>query len=46
MNPNNENQDADAAKALIEKWARLHAARTFASVLGFLVLLWACIAAR
>ncbi len=38
--------DADAAKPLLAKWARLHAVRTVLSMIGFLVLLWACVATR
>ncbi len=35
--------DAQALESLLAKWARLHAVRSALSVLGFLVLLWACI---
>jgi Domain of unknown function (DUF1772) len=35
--------DAEALESLLAKWARLHAVRTVLSVLGFLVLLWACV---
>lgn len=38
--------DADAANRLLATWARLHALRTILSVIGFLVLLWACVASR
>jgi hypothetical protein len=34
--------DARTLESLLAKWARLHAVRTILSVLGFLVLLWAC----
>jgi hypothetical protein len=35
--------DAQRLDSLLAKWARLHAARTVLSVLGFLVQLWWCI---
>jgi hypothetical protein len=35
--------DAQTAESLLAKWARLHAVRTVLSLLGFLVLLWACV---
>jgi hypothetical protein len=34
--------DAQTLESLLAKWAHLHAMRTVLSVLGFLVLLWAC----
>jgi hypothetical protein len=34
--------DAHTLESLLAKWARLHAVRTVLSLLGFLVLLWAC----
>ena len=38
--------DAPTLESLLAKWARLHAARTVLSVLGFLVLLGTCIFQR
>jgi hypothetical protein len=35
--------DAQVLESLLAKWARLHAVRSVLSVLGFLVLLWACV---
>ena len=35
--------DAQTAESLLAKWARLHTVRTVLGVVGFLVLLWACI---
>ena len=35
--------DAQTAESLLAKWARLHAVRTVLSLLGFLVLLRACV---
>jgi hypothetical protein len=35
--------DGHALEPLLKKWARLHAVRTVFSLLGFLVLLWACV---
>jgi hypothetical protein len=35
--------DARTLESLLAKWARLHAVRTVLSLLGFLVLLWACV---
>jgi hypothetical protein len=35
--------DGHVLEPLLKKWARLHAVRTVFSLLGFLVLLWACV---
>jgi len=35
--------DARTMESLLARWARLHAVRTVLSLLGFLVLLWACV---
>ena len=39
-----KNLDEQSSRALLAKWARLHAVRTILSLLGFFFLLWACIA--
>jgi hypothetical protein len=38
--------DAHALESLLAKWARLHTMRTVLSLIGFLVLLWACVFQR
>lgn len=38
--------DADAAARLLADWGRWRAVRTVLSLIGFLVLLWACVARR
>jgi hypothetical protein len=35
--------DAPTTESLLARWARLHAVRTVLSLLGFLVLVWACV---
>lgn len=41
-----EELEIELQRARLAKWARLHALRTVLSLLGFLVLLWACVAPR
>jgi hypothetical protein len=38
--------EIELERARLAKWARLHAMRTVLSLLGFLVLVWECVALR
>lgn len=38
--------EAESAKSLLAKWARLHAVRTILSLLGFLLLVWETVVPR
>jgi hypothetical protein len=43
---NDVNFEAESAKSLLAKWARLHAVRTTLSLLGFLLLVWETVVPR
>jgi len=36
--------DSPSAEALLRQWSRMHAVRTILSVLGFIFLVWECVA--